>query len=204
MTRTIAALLAAATIAGVAAPAAAQTRYYARERLVGMPTSPSAAPAYGYAAVYSTTYSKCSGDTQSAAIQGCTRSDGQDVETSFCSASPQTVSRACTSTRQTCGAFVEGKRWDIRGGSNHTSLASKTLIVSTVKSERLAAANAYCEAATPPNTTHTRLMTCRTVDETTSAANKNIAVYLIWGDRSPISTNITDDVRFSYAGCTPN
>jgi hypothetical protein len=37
MTRTIAALLAAAAFAGVAAPAAAQTKYFAREDLAGTP-----------------------------------------------------------------------------------------------------------------------------------------------------------------------
>jgi hypothetical protein len=47
MTRTIAALLAAATLAGIAAPAAAQTKYYARERIVGMPTSSSSSDASG-------------------------------------------------------------------------------------------------------------------------------------------------------------
>jgi hypothetical protein len=51
MTRIIAALLAAATIAGIAAPAAAQTKYFARERIVGMPaTTPATTPppASGY------------------------------------------------------------------------------------------------------------------------------------------------------------
>jgi hypothetical protein len=37
MIRTVAALLAAATIAGIAAPAAAQTKYFARENLAGSP-----------------------------------------------------------------------------------------------------------------------------------------------------------------------
>ena len=41
MTRTIATLLATATIAAIASPAAAQTKYYARERIVGMPDSAS-------------------------------------------------------------------------------------------------------------------------------------------------------------------
>jgi hypothetical protein len=46
MTRTIAALLTATTIAGVCAPAAAQTRYYARERLATLTAStPSTPPA---------------------------------------------------------------------------------------------------------------------------------------------------------------
>jgi len=58
MTRTIAALLAVATIAGIAAPAAAQTRYYARERLsIVAPkgeTPPPSPP----------TYSRCGGFTE--------------------------------------------------------------------------------------------------------------------------------------------
>jgi hypothetical protein len=44
MTRTIAALLAAATIVGVAAPSDAQTKYFARERIVGVPTASAATP----------------------------------------------------------------------------------------------------------------------------------------------------------------
>lgn len=45
MTRAIAILLAAATIAGIAAPAAAQTRYYARERLQGIASATTTRPA---------------------------------------------------------------------------------------------------------------------------------------------------------------
>jgi hypothetical protein len=44
MTRIIAALLAAASIAGVATPVAAQTKYFARERIVGMPKSAATTP----------------------------------------------------------------------------------------------------------------------------------------------------------------
>ena len=44
MTRTIAALLAAATIAGVAAPAAAQTKYFAREKITILNASPAEQP----------------------------------------------------------------------------------------------------------------------------------------------------------------
>lgn len=44
MTRTIAALLAAATIAGVVAPAAAQTRYFAREKITVLNASAAGQP----------------------------------------------------------------------------------------------------------------------------------------------------------------
>lgn len=44
MTRTIAAVLAATTIASIAAPAAAQTKYFARERLQLEKTTPSTPP----------------------------------------------------------------------------------------------------------------------------------------------------------------
>jgi hypothetical protein len=102
MTRAISALLAAATIAGMAAPVAAQT-YYARERIMGIPkrSSPPAAPeqpAYGYTPVYSSIYSECTTGTQTAPIRSCTRSDGQAATISDCSSSPQTVSRNCSIT----------------------------------------------------------------------------------------------------------
>jgi len=47
MNRAIATLLAAATIANVCTPATAQTKYYARERIVGMPTTSSSSDPSG-------------------------------------------------------------------------------------------------------------------------------------------------------------
>jgi len=96
-------LLAAATIAAVTTPAAAQTRYYARERIVGMPrgsSQPTAPeqPAYVYSPIYSSIYSECTTGTQTAPIRGCTRSDGKAATISDCSSSPQTISRNCSIT----------------------------------------------------------------------------------------------------------
>jgi hypothetical protein len=47
MTRTVAALLAAASIAGLAAPATAQTKYFVRERLMGLSKTAEAAKPVG-------------------------------------------------------------------------------------------------------------------------------------------------------------
>lgn len=90
MTRTIAALLAAATIAGIAAPAAAQTKYYVRERLTTRTSSP---PAPTYVATYSSSYGACVNSRQSANISTCKDTAGKTVANSLCS--PQTTERDC-------------------------------------------------------------------------------------------------------------
>jgi hypothetical protein len=90
MTRTIAALLAAASIAGIAAPAAAQTKYYARESLTTKTTT-QAAPTY--VATYSSSYGACVNSRQSANIATCKDKAGKTVANSLCS--PQTTERDC-------------------------------------------------------------------------------------------------------------
>jgi hypothetical protein len=108
MTRTIAALLAVATFAGVAAPAAAQTKYYARERIVGMPissssettpppaTNPGTPAEITYTPTYSTTYGQCTFGSQSAPIAKCMGSDGMQVANSVCGPARQQTTRSCT------------------------------------------------------------------------------------------------------------
>lgn len=92
MTRTLAAVLAiaAATVASAPTAAQSQSQYYARERLVGVPT-------FTYEATYSTTYSTCSGGVQSAPIVSCRRSDGQTVPNAQCGPAKQTTTRGCVS-----------------------------------------------------------------------------------------------------------
>jgi hypothetical protein len=91
MIRTIAALLAAATIAGVAVPATAQTRYYARERLMAMKKASPPVPVY--TATYSSSYGACIDSRQSANITACKDSANKTVANSLCSA--QTTERDC-------------------------------------------------------------------------------------------------------------
>jgi hypothetical protein len=108
MTRIIAALLAAATIAGVAAPASAQTRYFARERLVGLakPTPSEEAPST-YAGTWRSqsgtpTYSRCTAGAQDVTYMPTCVKDGViDQSQASCdpSAKPsatKTTTRACT------------------------------------------------------------------------------------------------------------
>lgn len=120
MTRIIAALLAAATIAGVAVPAAAQTKYYARERLSGMPKTSSeqqtTAPRT-YTPVYSTTFGTCSGGTQSKPITGCT-SDNSTVAVSNCSAFPQSTGAQSCTTPTACGT-LKAQTWFNGGTQNN-------------------------------------------------------------------------------------
>lgn len=90
--RTVAAIAAAATMTMLSVPATAQTRYYARERIVGMPLP----DAVVYVPTYSTAYSACVGGSQSAPIESCATSQGVPARLSDCSSKPQTISRTCT------------------------------------------------------------------------------------------------------------
>lgn len=111
MTRTIAALLAAASIVGVAVPAAAQTKYYARERIVGMPISAATppadtTPAVTYVPTYSTTYGACSGGTKSYALTSCKTSTGTAAALSDCASFPQTKGSTSCSQYSVCGTLA--------------------------------------------------------------------------------------------------
>jgi len=105
MTRTIAVLLAAAAIAGVAAPAAAQTKYFARERIVGIPksTTPATTTApVAYSPIYSDSYGACANNRKSKPIASCSASDGSPAKLSDCSSFPQSTG-ATDCNVQTCG-----------------------------------------------------------------------------------------------------
>lgn len=129
MRRTIATVLAAATIAGFAAPVAAQTKYYARQKVMKATTEQPAT----YVPTYSQTYSTCSGGTQSAPIASCAKSDGTAAALSSCSGSPQSVSRDCVPPK--CPPLVQ-YQW----------FATNTGYVNIAKVSSLAAAQNACEA----------------------------------------------------------
>jgi hypothetical protein len=108
MTRTIAALLAAASIAGFAAPAAAQTRYFARERLVGMTTTsaPSEETPSTYAGTWRSqsgtpTYSRCTAGAQQVSYQPTCMKDGV-IDQSQASCDPAARPGATTTTTRAC------------------------------------------------------------------------------------------------------
>lgn len=88
MIRTTALLIAATTLA-TAGAAQAQSRYYMRERIVGIPAS----TAETYTATYGQ-FGTCMGATQTASIASCKDSTGKDVALTLCS--PQTKSQNCT------------------------------------------------------------------------------------------------------------
>lgn len=117
MTRAIAAMLAAATIAGVCAPAAAQTKYNARERLMAMKNASSTAPTY--VATYSSGYGACVDGRQSASIASCKDSAGRTVANSLCS--PQTAERDCV---QPVCALVEKGFYNGTGSVNSAGRAT--------------------------------------------------------------------------------
>jgi len=123
MTRTVAALLAAATLIGFAAPATAQTTYYAREHIVRLPkstapTTPSA-PAETYDATYSNVYGACSNDMQTAPIVSCRDSAGRTVSNSLCPA--QSPPKTCL--KASCG-LVQKYFTNSSGSIGGTSTAS--------------------------------------------------------------------------------
>jgi hypothetical protein len=80
----------------------AQSKYYMREKIVGMPTTTAqGVPAtttppvtYTYEATYGA-FGACESNSQTASISNCRRSDGQTVADSFCT--PQTKQQTCVS-----------------------------------------------------------------------------------------------------------
>jgi hypothetical protein len=102
----LASLSTIASIVVASCPAVAEAqKYFARERLVGVPMASSpAVPTYS--GTYSTTYSACSGSKQSAAIVSCAASDGVKVVNSLC---PATTTRDCVMpVAPVCGELVQG------------------------------------------------------------------------------------------------
>jgi hypothetical protein len=84
--------------------------YFARERLVGVPTTtpvqdPPAEPTYTYVASHSGTYGTCTNGSKSQTIVKCTRSDRTVVANSFCSSQIRTI--ACGTT---CATMLQS-RW---------------------------------------------------------------------------------------------
>lgn len=136
MTRTIAALLAAASIAGVCAPAAAQTKYFARERIVGLAKT----AAVTYVPTYSSTFGSCVDGSQSKAMTSCTTSDNKPANLSDCSSFPQTT-EAKTCMTGSCESLISG------GAS---SGGGKLEYVGNTKS--LQTANEICQTAVKTRT----------------------------------------------------
>lgn len=111
MTRTIATLLAIATIAGVAAPATAQTKYFARERLVGLTSASNGTPAAKtYVPTYSNTYGACSNKTKSKSIASCAQTDGTPAALSDCASFPQSKDAIACSQSSVCGNLYQGRQ----------------------------------------------------------------------------------------------
>ncbi len=108
-TRITALALAAATLfAGL--PAIAQnSSYWMRERIQGMP-----GPTYTYTPTY-TPSSACVNSKKTFTLNGCKRSDGTNVATSFCGTAPKTKVESCTIT-YSCEPVVAG--YYIRDASN--------------------------------------------------------------------------------------
>lgn len=121
MTRNaMATLLTAATMMLGATPAIAQSKYYMRERIVGMSKTPT------YTPVYSSTLGACTNGNQSKPITGCTASDGSPATIANCSGSPQfTEQVACTTTTKCAlnatSYRVSGKTPDYVGQVLNTS-----------------------------------------------------------------------------------
>jgi hypothetical protein len=93
MTRTIAALLAAATLAGIAAPAAAQTKYTSMATNPPQ-TDPPAASEPTYVPTYSSYYGACVNGLQTAPISSCKDGDGRTVSNALCPS--RSEPKACT------------------------------------------------------------------------------------------------------------
>lgn len=87
-----------------AAPATAQTAYYMRERIVGVPKKT-------FTATYSQAYGACTNGKQSAPIVSCRSSDGTDAPLSSCGA--QTTTKDCVV--QSCGPLQQYNSYS--GGS---------------------------------------------------------------------------------------
>lgn len=120
MIKTMAAMIAVAGALAIATPATAQTKYYARERLVGLSTQ----RPITYVPTYSTTYTACSNGTQKATIQSCATSEGAPAKLSDCAAQPQTVSRKCTAPTVTCGVPMSRYWWGDGTGTTDLGTAS--------------------------------------------------------------------------------
>lgn len=114
MKRTIAALLAAASIVGAAAPASAQTKYYVRERLVGLTkstTPPATTAPVTYSPTYSSSYGACTNNVKSKPITSCSASDKSPAKLSDCASYPQTTDAmscgfsTCTMTPNTFAVY---------------------------------------------------------------------------------------------------
>jgi len=140
-TRTIRrAFVASVMLAGLSAGSADAQKYFARERIVGMPTTavvqdPPAEPTYTYTASHSGTYGTCTNGSKSQTILKCTRSDQIVVQNSFCSSQIKTI--ACGTT---CAAMLE-KRWvdtDTTSGTWKSGKATSAV-----------AAQAWCNANKP-------------------------------------------------------
>jgi hypothetical protein len=107
MTRTIAAMLAAATIAGVAAPATAQTKYYAREVLVR--TSVPSKTYTGTWGVSGYSSSSCvSGKKEGTPITTCTDNRVADSSKSSCDPVKEPTGKVVSACFRTCGTLVTG------------------------------------------------------------------------------------------------
>lgn len=101
MIRTIAAtLLAATSFIGLTSAAEAQTKYFARERIIGV--SRTSQPTV-YVPTYSKTYGACAGSSKSYPIESCSTSDGKPANLSDCAAFPQTTGATSCQQYVTCG-----------------------------------------------------------------------------------------------------
>jgi hypothetical protein len=111
----IARLLVAGAMMLGATPATAQSKYYMRERIVGMPVANATPPAATtYVPGYSQSYGPCTNGTQSRQITSCSTSDGQATALSNCSSFPQSKgSQACSAT---CGTMVQRNFGPAGGG----------------------------------------------------------------------------------------
>ncbi len=123
MKKLIEAAMATCALVGTILPADAQTRFFARQKI----GSHEGAASLTYVPVFSTSYTTCSGGSQSAPIQSCTRSDGQTVDNSMCGA--QQTTRACAST-PVCSGPVVGKMTS--GGRRLVHYTFPTIVTTAV------------------------------------------------------------------------